>query len=102
MHKGPVANCKCSIGYEQKIKADSDAKVHESLLYCNIRHAHKCNVFNLIPIKRFNTYIFQRDIYKPIVFFKIFGSKNKIGNINSGKMRSDLKKSSSESYVCNE
>lgn len=31
MRKGPVANCKCSIGREQKIKATSDAKVHESL-----------------------------------------------------------------------
>lgn len=57
MHKGPVANCKCSIGHEQKIKASSDAKVYESLSHRRTI-VHKRNVFNLFPIKRSNTYIF--------------------------------------------
>lgn len=40
MHKGPVANCKCSIGHEQKIKASTDAKVHESLSHRNIGQSY--------------------------------------------------------------
>lgn len=60
MHKGPVANCKCSIGHEQKIKASGDAKVHESLSHRNVRHVHKCNVFNLVPIEWFEHVYFFR------------------------------------------
>lgn len=43
MRKRPVANCKCPIGHEQKIEADSDVKVHESLSVYNIAHPTSMN-----------------------------------------------------------